>query len=114
MYILQGVADVPIYGRIATLQLFRPPVGHDQLHLQLSVLVFCGVDSEAQGGWIVRTQRRSAGAGRGEGFAFPVDGALHVLRASVGLGERWGLPPALVWHKVAPGQQLQHSSLSTY
>lgn len=23
---LQGVADVPIYGRIATLQLYRPPV----------------------------------------------------------------------------------------
>ena len=105
----QGVADVPLYGRIATLELFRPPVSpaaaraDHRLVKEATHLHCCSQSARwkrkfwpavAQHGKTKvfgktqAAQPDSTCAGRGEGPALHLDGALQVLRAGVGQQHR--------------------------
>ena len=103
----QGVADVPIYGRIAVLQLFRP-----------QVRIFWAPDSPRASTistmnsplpvvtpylcMLVPSYHGASAAGGGQGCHLFVHGALHVLPSLLGLRQRCsaraGVVTSNIWH----------------
>ena len=88
---MQGVVDVAIYGRIATLELFRPTVSSQNPRagpLPVAVVVTIDWHGEKPQATFYAVLKLYDAAGRVQGSSVPLHRAMQVLRAGVQLRDR--------------------------